>query len=70
VDFQESYSPVINNVVFWILIVCQIIWALTVVLVHVEVAFLSGDLNKIIYMECPVGIVCEADEVVRLNKSM
>jgi Reverse transcriptase (RNA-dependent DNA polymerase) len=39
VDFQEAYSPVINDVVFRILIVCQIIWGLTAVLVDVEVAF-------------------------------
>jgi Reverse transcriptase (RNA-dependent DNA polymerase) len=51
VDFQESYSPVINDVVFRILIVCQIIWGLTAVLVDVEVAFLNGDLDEIIYME-------------------
>jgi Reverse transcriptase (RNA-dependent DNA polymerase) len=70
VGFQESYSPVINDVVFCILIVCQIIWGLTAVLVDVEVAFLNGNLDEIIYMECPNGIVCEADEVVRLNKSM
>jgi Reverse transcriptase (RNA-dependent DNA polymerase) len=61
---------VINDVVFWILIVCQIIWGLTAVLVDVEVAFLNGDLDESIYMECPDGIVREADEVVRLNKSM
>jgi Reverse transcriptase (RNA-dependent DNA polymerase) len=73
VDFQESYSPVINDVVFRILrilIVCQIIWGLTAVLIDVELAFLNGNLDKIIYMECPDGIVCEANEVVRLNKSM
>jgi hypothetical protein len=33
-------------------------------------SILNGDLNEIIYMECPDGIVCEADEVVTLNKSM
>jgi hypothetical protein len=54
----------INDVVFWILIVCQIIWGLTVALVDVKVAFLNGDLDEIIYMECPDGIVLEADEVV------
>jgi Reverse transcriptase (RNA-dependent DNA polymerase) len=48
VDFQESYSPVINDVVFRILIVCQIIWGLTVILIDVEVAFLNGDLDEII----------------------
>jgi Reverse transcriptase (RNA-dependent DNA polymerase) len=41
----------------------------TAVLIDVKVAFLNGNLDKIIYMECPDGIVCEADEVVRLNKS-
>jgi Reverse transcriptase (RNA-dependent DNA polymerase) len=62
VDFQLSYSPVINDVIFRILIVCQIIWGLTAVLIVVEVAFLNGDLDEIIYMECPDGIVCSTIE--------
>jgi hypothetical protein len=45
-------------------------YSLTAVLADVEVVFLNGDLYEIIYMECPNGIVCEANEVVRLNKSM
>jgi Reverse transcriptase (RNA-dependent DNA polymerase) len=45
-------------------------YSLTAVLADVEVVFLNGDLDEIIYMECPDGIVCEANEVVRLNKSM
>jgi hypothetical protein len=49
--------------VFWILILCQIVWGLTAVLIDVEVAFLNGNLDKILYMECPDGIVQEADEV-------
>jgi hypothetical protein len=48
---------VINNVVFWILIICQIIWGLTAVLIDVEVAFLNGELDEIMCMECPDGIV-------------
>jgi Reverse transcriptase (RNA-dependent DNA polymerase) len=40
------------------------------VLIDVEAVFFNGDLDEIIYMECPDGIVCEADKVVRLNKSM
>jgi hypothetical protein len=31
-DFQESFTPVINNVLFQILIVCQVIWGLAAVL--------------------------------------
>ncbi|MGL4341755.1 MAG: reverse transcriptase domain-containing protein, partial [Lactococcus lactis] len=70
VDFQESYSPVINDVVFRILIVCQIMWKLNAGLLDVEVAFLNGDLDEIIYMEVPDGVEHEPDEIVILLKSM
>jgi Reverse transcriptase (RNA-dependent DNA polymerase) len=70
VDFQKSNSPVINDAVFQILIICQIIWGVTAVVVDVKVAFLNDDLDEIIDMECPDGIVQEADEVVHWNKSM
>jgi Reverse transcriptase (RNA-dependent DNA polymerase) len=70
VDFQESYSRAINDTVFHILIVCQILWGLIAVLLDVEVAFLNGDLDEVIYMECPKGLVGQEDEVVLLNKSM
>jgi hypothetical protein len=58
---------VINDVIFCILIICQIIWGLTAVLVDVELAFLNGDLDAISYIECPDGIVREAD--VRIGTS-
>jgi hypothetical protein len=70
VDFQESYSPVVNDVVFRILLVLQIIWMLKALLLDVEVAFLNGDLDEEIYMECPKGIDGKEDEVVLLLKSM
>jgi Reverse transcriptase (RNA-dependent DNA polymerase) len=57
VDFQESYSPVINYVAWRTVIVCQIIWGLKAILMDVEVAFLNGDLDEVIYMECPDGVV-------------
>jgi Reverse transcriptase (RNA-dependent DNA polymerase) len=57
VDFQESYRPVINDTVFRILIVCQVMWGLIAVLLDVEVAFLNGELEERIYMECPEGVV-------------
>jgi Reverse transcriptase (RNA-dependent DNA polymerase) len=70
VDFQESYSLVINDVVFRILIVLQMIWGLTAALLDVEVAFLNGELDEKIYMECPEGIVRQEDDMVLLLKSM
>ncbi len=70
VDFTESYSPVISDVVFRIIIVCQIIWKLLAVVMDVEVAFLNGDLDEVIYMECPQGIDDYINKIVQLLKSM
>jgi Reverse transcriptase (RNA-dependent DNA polymerase) len=50
VDFKESFSPVINDVVFRIILICQIIWKLIAVLADVEVAFLHGYLDETIYI--------------------
>jgi Reverse transcriptase (RNA-dependent DNA polymerase) len=70
VDFKESYSPVINDIVFRVIIICQIVWNLTAKILDVEVAFLNGDLDETIYMECPDGVKHDNDEVLLLNKSM
>ena len=70
IDFKESYSPVINDVVFRIILIFQIVFSLDSVLLDVEVAFLNGELNEIIYMECPQGIEHDDDEVVLLERSM
>jgi Reverse transcriptase (RNA-dependent DNA polymerase) len=56
--------------VFRILVIRQILWGLTAVFIDVEVAFLNGNLDEIVYTECPDGIVREADEVVQLNRSI
>jgi hypothetical protein len=55
VDFKESYSPVIN-VVFQILIVCQIIWGLTAVVVDVEVGFKMATLTKLYIWNAQTGL--------------
>jgi Reverse transcriptase (RNA-dependent DNA polymerase) len=70
VDFQESYSPVINDPVLRIVVVYQMVKRLIAVLLDVEGAFLHGELNEIIYMECPDGVAYTGDKVVVLNKSM
>jgi Reverse transcriptase (RNA-dependent DNA polymerase) len=67
---SRIYSPVINDVVFRTLIVLQIIWGLTAALLDVEVAFLNGELEEKIYMECPEGMVRQKNDVVLLLKSM
>lgn len=61
----------INDVVFRIILIFQIVFKLDSVLldVEVEVAFLNGELNEIIYMECPQIIEHNDDEVVLLERS-
>jgi Reverse transcriptase (RNA-dependent DNA polymerase) len=52
INFQESCSPVINDLVLWIVVFNQMVKRLIAVLLDVEVAFLHGDLKGIIYKEC------------------
>ena len=56
VDFHENYSPVIHDVTYCIMIILQIILNLESRIVDVETAFLHGDLEEEIYMDCPEGL--------------
>jgi len=55
VDYQENYSPVIHDVTYRIMIVLQIVLQLDSRIIDIETAFLHGDLEEDIYMECPEG---------------
>jgi Reverse transcriptase (RNA-dependent DNA polymerase) len=46
VDFQDFYSPVVNDAVFRIVVILQILWGLTAVIIDVETAFLHGELKE------------------------
>ena len=48
------------------MLICQIVWKLISIIIDVEVAFLNGELEEIIYMTCPQGIDCNGDEVLLL----
>jgi Reverse transcriptase (RNA-dependent DNA polymerase) len=47
VDFQDFYSPVVNDAVFWIVILLQLIWKLPSIILDVETAFIHGKGNNI-----------------------
>ena len=68
VDFTETYAPVIHNVTFRIMIVMMILLKLVGKLIDIETAFLYGDLDEEIYMECPAGLEHDEDEVLLLLK--
>jgi Reverse transcriptase (RNA-dependent DNA polymerase) len=53
VDFTEAYSPVINDVTFCTLLLIHLIFGLCAWILDAQVAFLYGDLDKLVYMFCP-----------------
>ena len=66
VDFTENYSPVINDITFRMLILMMIYYGLIGKIADVETAFLYGELEEEIYMECPPGMAGAADDDVLL----
>ncbi len=72
VDYTENYAPVISDVTYRILLICEIVWGLTSKIVDVETAFLHGDLEEgqEIYMDCPESLEHEEDECLLLQKTI
>ncbi len=65
VDFSENYSPVVHDVSFRILILVLIVFGLKAKLVDSETAFLYGNFEDEIFMECPPGMTdAEEDDVL------
>jgi hypothetical protein len=62
VDFTDVYSPVIHDATFRIMLVAELKWKLKSKIVDVESAFLNGDLEEEIYMDCPDGMEHEPEE--------
>lgn len=70
IDFTDYYSPVVNDTVFRILIILQLMWNLSAIIIDVETAFLHGDLDEMIYMEAPKGTGIRPFECVQLDKAV
>ena len=70
VDFTENYAPVINDITFRILLIAMIVWKLEGKIIDVETAFLNGDLDEDIYMDCPEGLDAEDDECLQLQRTI
>ena len=69
VDYTDVFSPVANDVSFRIMIICMILWKLEGLIFDVETAFLNGDLDEEIYMDCPKGMEHEVEECLLLLKA-
>jgi len=68
VDYNQVFSPVVNDVTFRIMLIAKMMWKLDSYQFDVETAFLLGDLEEEIYMECPPGMNSHWDECLRLWK--
>ena len=72
VDFTENYAPVINDVTWRIMLIAMMKWNLEGILIDVECAFLEGELEEEVYMNCPEGLDGLNNQVdcVKLEKSI
>jgi transposase InsO family protein len=71
VDFTEVYAPVLTDVAFRILITLCIYNGYDAMIMDIETAFLHGELEEEIYMECPEGMEdAKPGEVLRLIKTI
>ena len=69
VDFSENYSLVVNNVTFHILLLMVLNFGYLAKIFDVETAFLYGDLEEEIYMECPQRMAnVKKNDCIMLNK--
>jgi Reverse transcriptase (RNA-dependent DNA polymerase) len=66
IDFTQVFSPVCNDVTFQVVLICMIVWGLF----DVVTAFLTGNLEEEMYMECPEGLEHEDDEILQLLKAI
>ena len=67
----KNYSPVIHDISARILIIIIIIYGLQGKLVDVEIAFLYGDLEEEVYMDCPEGMIdVKEDEALLLQSTI
>ena len=70
IDFNQVFSPVVHDVTFRIMLLAKMIWKLDSYLFDVETAFLLGNLEEEIYMECPPGLTAFTDECLLLQKTI
>ncbi len=56
VNFSKNYLPVVHVVTFRLLLVLKIFYGFSAKIADIETAFLWGDLEEEIFMDCPKGL--------------
>lgn len=70
IDYDETFSPVVRHSTMRLLFCIANEFDMDIEHVDVTTAFLHGDLSEIVYMEQPIGYVCNKNQVCLLNKSI
>ena len=70
VDFNEVFSPVINDMTFRLAMVLMVVCGLDAMIFNLETAFPHGELKELTCMDCPEGMTHEDDECLLLVKSI
>ena len=56
VDYTANYAPVINDVTWRVILIVMLLKKYDGKVIDIEVAFLHGNLEEEIYMDCPQGL--------------
>ena len=70
VDFDEVFSPVINDTTFRMAMVMMVVHGSDAMIFNVETAFLHGELKELTHMDCPQGMEHKEDECSLLVESI
>ena len=64
VDYSDSYSPVVHDIAFCALLLARMVKELSGKITGVKTAFLQGDLEEDIFIECPKEMDTESDSKI------
>jgi len=70
VDFTEVYPPVVNDTTFRIWLLWSLLMRKMRLVIDIDVAFLNGDLEEEIFMDCPQGLEHQEDECILLQRTI
>jgi len=70
VDFTEVFLPVVNDTSFRLWLIWSMIYRKKRMVFDIDVAFLNGDLEEEIFMDCPKGLENEDDECLLLKRTI
>jgi hypothetical protein len=68
IDFNESFSPVISDASFHMMMIANLIWNIEASIFDVEAAFSHGELQEEIYMNFLEGMSYDSKHCLQLTK--